>query len=179
MVPVMGTTLNHVISTTAQSYMIAFGLISIMLMLLLRSWRYGLLAMVPNLSPILVTMGLMYALQIPLDMFTILVASIAIGIAVDDTVHFMYHCQHHYQRKGDMPSAIHHALDTSGRAMLTTSVILSIGFAMLMWSDLISLFNFGMLIGMTVVLALVADFLLAPALMMLFGQRQKAEQQQA
>ncbi|MDP6968253.1 MAG: efflux RND transporter permease subunit [Gammaproteobacteria bacterium] len=179
MVPVMGTTLGHVISTTAQSYIIAFGLISIMLMLLLRSWRYGLLAMVPNLSPILVTMGLMYALQIPLDMFTILVASIAIGIAVDDTVHFMYHCQHHYQRKGDMPSAIHHALDTSGRAMLTTSVILSMGFAMLMWSDLISLFNFGMLIGMTVVLALVADFLLAPALMMLFGQRQKTEQQQA
>lgn len=172
MVPVMGTTLNHVISTTAQSYVTAFGLISIMLVLLLRSWRYGLLAMVPNLSPILITMGLMYVLQIPLDMFTILVASIAIGIVVDDTVHFMYHCKNNYQRCGDMPMSIHSALDTSGRAMLTTSTILSIGFAMLMWSDLTNLFNFGMLISVTVILALVADFLLAPALMMLFGQNQ-------
>ncbi|HCH24957.1 MAG TPA: hypothetical protein DE179_11755 [Oceanospirillaceae bacterium] len=170
MVPVMGTTLNHVISTTAESYIIAFALISIMLIILLRSLRYGLLAMAPNLSPILITMGLMYLLQIPLDMFTILVASIAIGIAVDDTVHFMYHCKHNYQRCGDMPMSIHGALDTSGRAMLTTSAILSLGFAMLMWSELINLFNFGMLIGITVVLALVADFLLAPALMMVFGQ---------
>ena len=170
MVPVMGTTLNHVISTTAESYIIAFALISIMLIILLGSLRYGLLAMAPNLSPILITMGLMYLLQIPLDMFTILVASIAIGIAVDDTVHFMYHCKHNYQRCGDMPMSIHGALDTSGRAMLTTSAILSLGFAMLMWSELINLFNFGMLIGITVVLALVADFLLAPALMMMFGQ---------
>lgn len=170
MVPVMGTTLSHVISTTAQSYIIAFSFISIMMILLLRSWRYGLLAMVPNLSPILITLGLMQLLQIPLDMFTILVASIAIGIVVDDTVHFMYHCKHNYQRCGDMPQAIHYALDTSGRAMLTTSTILSIGFAMLMWSDLTNLFNFGMLISITVILALVGDFLLAPALMMLFGQ---------
>jgi hypothetical protein len=114
----------------------------------------------------------MYVLQIPLDMFTILVASIAIGIVVDDTVHFMYHCKNNYQRCGDMPMSIHSALDTSGRAMLTTSTILSIGFAMLMWSDLTNLFNFGMLISVTVILALVADFLLAPALMMLFGQNQ-------
>ena len=171
MVPVMGTTLEHVISTTANSYVIAFALISIMLILLLRSLRYGLLAMIPNLSPILITMGLMYLLHIPLDMFTILVASIAIGIAVDDTVHFMYHCKRNYQHCGDMPMSIHDALDTSGRAMLTTSVILSLGFAMLMWSELINIFNFGMLIGITVVLALVADFLLAPALMMIFGQQ--------
>lgn len=170
MVPVMGTTLDHVISTTAQSYLIAFSLVSLMLIILLGSLRYGILAMIPNLSPILITMGLMFLLDIPLDMFTILVASIAIGIAVDDTVHFMYHCKHNYQRCGDMPMSIFGALDTSGRAMLTTSAILTIGFSMLMWSDLNNLFNFGMLIGTTVLLALIADFLLAPALMMLFGR---------
>ncbi len=170
MVPVMGTTLDHVISTTAQSYLIAFSLVSLMLIVLLGSLRYGILAMIPNLSPILITMGLMFLLDIPLDMFTILVASIAIGIAVDDTVHFMYHCKHNYQRCGDMPMAIFGALDTSGRAMLTTSAILIIGFSMFLWSDLNNLFNFGMLIGTTVLLALIADFLLAPALMMLFGR---------
>lgn len=170
MVPVMGTTLDHVISTTAESYIIAFSLVSLMLIILLGSLRYGILAMIPNLSPILITMGLMFLLDIPLDMFTILVASIAIGIAVDDTVHFMYHCKHNYQRCGDMPMSIFGALDTSGRAMLTTSTILTIGFAMLMWSDLNNLFNFGMLIGTTVFLALIADFLFAPALMMLFGR---------
>ena len=170
MVPVMGTTLDHVISTTAESYLIAFTLVSLMLIILLGSLRYGILAMIPNLSPILITMGLMFLLNIPLDMFTILVASIAIGIAVDDTVHFMYHCKHNYQRCGDMPMSIFGALDTSGRAMLTTSTILTIGFAMLMWSDLNNLFNFGMLIGTTVFLALIADFLFAPALMMLFGR---------
>lgn len=171
-VPLLGTTLYGVIRTAAQSYGIAFGVITIMMIILLSSVRLGLIAMIPNLLPILVMMGIMNSLNIPLDMFTILVASIAIGIAVDDTVHFMYHFQHHYQKMGDAVKAIRETLHTSGRAMLTTSIVLSLGFSQLMWSSMHNITNFGLLIAITIFLALIADFILAPALMViLYGRK--------
>jgi len=171
-VTLLGTTLYGVIITAAQSYGIAFLVITIMMMALLSSIRLGLVAMIPNVLPIMAMMGLMHSLNIPLDMFTILVVSIAIGIAVDDTVHFMYHFQHHYTRLNDAKAAIRNTLHTSGRAMLTTSIVLCLGFSQLMWSSMHNITNFGMLISMTIFFALVADFLLAPALMMImFGKK--------
>ncbi len=175
-VPLLGTTLFGVIRTAVQSYGIAFFVITIMMMLLLSSVRMGLLAMIPNLLPIALMLGSMNALSIPLDMFTILVASIAIGIAVDDTVHFMHHFQHYFQDSGDARSAIEQTLNTSGRAMVTTSLVLCFGFSQLMWSSMHNITNFGLLIVITVTLALLADLILAPALMMLvYGKRSSAK----
>jgi predicted RND superfamily exporter protein len=174
-VPLLGTTLFGVIQTAVQSYAIAFVVITIMMMLLLSSVRMGLLAMIPNLLPILLMLGAMHALNIPLDMFTILVASIAIGIAVDDTVHFMHHFQHYFVEYGDAEKAIAETLHTSGRAMITTSLVLCFGFSQLMWSSMLNITNFGLLIVMTVSMALIADLILAPALMMVvYGKRKNA-----
>jgi len=173
-VPLLGNTLYGVIRTAAQSYAIAFLVITVMMMALLSSVRLGMVAMIPNLLPVLVMMGMMNTLNIPLDMFTILVASIAIGIAVDDTVHFMYHFQRHYSTLNDAKAAISNTLHTSGKAMLTTSIVLCLGFSQLMWSSMHNITHFGMLIAMTIFFALVADFLLAPALMMiLYGRKSK------
>ena len=173
-VPLLGTTLFGVIQTAAQSYAIAFVVITLMMMLLLSSVRMGLLAMIPNMLPIMLMLGSMHALNIPLDMFTILVASIAIGIAVDDTVHFMHHFQHYFVEFGDAKAAIAETLHTSGRAMVTTSLVLCFGFSQLMWSSMLNITNFGLLIVMTVSMALIADLILAPALMMVvYGKRGK------
>ncbi len=153
--------------SAAQSYGIAIAVITLMMILLIGDLRIGLIAMLPNISPILMVMGIMGWFSIPLDMFTMLVASIAIGLAVDDTIHFIYNFRKYYEESGDVHQAVEKTLHTAGRAMLTTSIVLSIGFFIFMFASMHNVFNFGMLVGLAIVIALLADFFLAPALMAL------------
>jgi len=159
--------LDATMRSAAQSYGIAIVVITLMMILLIGNIRIGLIAMIPNISPILITMGIMGWFSIPLDMFTMLVASIAIGLAVDDTIHFIYNFRKYYQESGDVHLAVAHTLHTAGRAMLTTSIVLSIGFFLFMLASMNNVFYFGMLVGIAIVVALLADFILAPALMAL------------
>jgi len=159
--------LNATMHSAAQSYGMAIVIITLMMILLIGNLRIGLIAMIPNISPILITMGIMGWFSIPLDMFTMLVASIAIGLAVDDTIHFIYNFKRYYEETGDVHLAVAHTLHTAGRAMLTTSIVLSIGFFLFMLASMNNVFYFGMLIGLAIVIALLADFILAPALMAL------------
>ncbi len=153
--------------SAAQSYCIAIVIITLMMILLIGDLRMGLVAMLPNISPILMVMGIMGWFSIPLDMFTMLVASIAIGLAVDDTIHFVYNFRKYYLESGDVRDAVGKTLHTAGRAMLTTSAVLSIGFFIFMFASMHNVFYFGMLVGLAIVVALLADFFLAPALMAL------------
>ena len=159
------------ITSAAQSYGIAFGVITLMMVMLLGNLRLGLVAMIPNLGPILIVMGIMGWVGIPLDMFTMLVASVAIGLAVDDTVHFMYNFKRYYEENGDVKQAVGRTLHTAGRAMVTTSIVLSIGFFIFLFASMINVMNFGLLTGLAIVLALLGDFFLAPALMVLLAEK--------
>lgn len=157
--------------SAAQSYGIAIVVISLMMILLIGNLRLGIIAMVPNIGPIVIVMGIMGWFGIPLDMFTMMVASIAIGLAVDDTVHFVYNFKRYYTESGDVREAVGHTLHTAGRAMLTTSIVLSIGFFIFMFASMNNVFSFGMLVGLAIVLALLGDFFLAPALMALTADK--------
>ena len=157
--------------SAAQSYGIAIAVISLMMILMIGNWRLGLIAMIPNIGPIAIVMGIMGWFAIPLDMFTMMVASIAIGLAVDDTVHFIYNFKRYYTESGDVRDAVGHTLHTAGRAMLTTSIVLSIGFFIFMFASMNNVFYFGMLVGMAIILALLGDFFLAPALMALTADK--------
>ena len=172
-VPLLGQTLQGVINTTVASYLIAFVVITIMMVLLLGSVKLGLISMIPNVLPIAMAMGLMYLMSVPLDMFTMLIGSIAIGLTVDDTVHFMHNFRRYVGINGDVAWAIRRTLHTTGRAMLTTSLVLSAGFLVLITSEMKNFFNFGVLTAFTIFLALIADFIIAPALMMLVGYSHK------
>jgi predicted RND superfamily exporter protein len=157
--------------SAAQSYGIALVVITIMMILLIGNLRLGLIAMIPNLGPILIVMGIMGWFNIPLDMFTMMVASVAIGLAVDDTVHFIYNFKRYYIESGNVRDAVGHTLHTAGRAMLTTSIVLSIGFFIFMFASMNNVFYFGLLIGMAIILALIGDFFLGPALMALSAEK--------
>ncbi|MCK5070774.1 MAG: MMPL family transporter, partial [Desulfocapsa sp.] len=159
------------IHSAAQSYGIALVVITLMMILLLGNFKMGIIAMIPNLGPILIVMGIMGWVGIPLDMFTMLIASVAIGLAVDDTVHFMYNFKRYYTESGDVRDAVGHTLHTAGRAMLTTSIVLSIGFFIFLFASMVNVFNFGLLTGMAIILALIGDFFLAPALMALVADK--------
>lgn len=162
-----GRIIYAAIHSATISYLIAFGVISVMMIFLIGSVRLGLLCMIPNLAPIAATLGLMGWLGLPMDMFTMLIGSIAIGIAVDDTVHFVYNYRRYFSEFGNNEDAVRHTLQTAGRAMFTTTVVLSLGFFIFMFASMSNLFYFGLLTGVALILALAADFLLAPALMTL------------
>ena len=170
---IFARTLNAMMSSMAQSYTIAAIVISLMMMLLVGHVRLGLIAMIPNLLPIILVMGVMGLTGMPLDAFTMLIGSIALGLAVDDTVHFMHNFQRYYRQSGDTVEAIIHTLHTAGRAMVVTTIVLTLGFLIFTQSEMNNLHNFGALTGMAIVLALLADILLAPALMtLIFGKKE-------
>ncbi len=163
--PLFGRIIFAAIHSAAQSYLIAFGVITVMMILLIGSVRLGLVCMLPNLAPIVIVLGFMGWVGIPLDMFTMLIGSIAIGIAVDDTIHFVYNFRRYFAESGDATDAVRRTLATAGRAMLTTTLVLAAGFFIFMFASMQNLYNFGLLTGIALILALAADFLLAPALM--------------
>jgi predicted RND superfamily exporter protein len=123
--------------------------------------------MVPNLAPIILTLGLMGWLGIALDTFTLMIGSIAIGLAVDDTIHFMYVFRKYYDELHDTQSAVRETLRTTGHALLVTSIVLSLSFFIYAFASLTNLVKFGLLTGVTIIFAFVADITLSPALMAL------------
>lgn len=171
MVALLGRTMHATIVSMANSYLIAVVIITLMMIVLIGDVRIGLVSMIPNVTPIVLTLGLMGWLGLPLDLFTMLIGSIAIGLAVDDTIHFMHNYRRYHHDTGDVPEAVRRTLLSTGRAMFTTSVVLSIGFFLYMFANLSNLVNFGLLTGFTIITALLADFFMAPALMAVMHQR--------
>jgi len=157
--------ISAAIYSMTKSYLVAFVAITLLMFILIGKVKLGLVSMVPNLLPILTTMGLMGLLHIPLDINSLMIGSIAIGIVVDDTVHFIYNFQKYYERRLDPEFAIRETLLGAGRALLITSLVLCTGFFILMAASLNHLVNFGFFTGITILIALAADFLLLPVIM--------------
>jgi hypothetical protein len=168
--------LNNVMSAMALSYTIALILISLLMILMLGKLRMGLLSMIPNLLPIIMIMGLMGWIRIPLDLGTVLIGSIAIGMVVDDTIHFFHHFGKHFDQLGDPVQATAKTLKTVGRAMMVTSFVLAGGFLCNMLSVLTVNKNMGILISATILVALFTEFLLSPAILSLVYTKQKTAQ---
>jgi predicted RND superfamily exporter protein len=170
MSPLMVRVVTSVIFSMAKSYGYAMVIITILMILLIGRFRIGLLSMIPNIAPILVMLGIMGWLDIKMDMFSMMVGSIAIGLAVDDTVHFMHNFRRYFEESGDAKLAVMNTLHTTGRAMLVTTCVLSIGFFMFMFAYMNNLFYFGMLTGITIIMALLSDYFIAPALMVIVNR---------
>ncbi len=171
MTPLLVNTFSQAIHSSIISYLIAGVGITLMMMLILGSFRLGLLSMIPNITPIIMGLLIMYIAKIPLDMFTLLIGSIAIGLAVDDTIHFMHNFKRYYLESKNPAKAIEQTFFTTGKAMVITSIVLSLGFFAYLAADMISVQNFGMITGSVILFALFADLFLAPALMIVVAKR--------
>ncbi len=155
------------IHSSAISYVLALFLITIMMLILVGHVKIGLISMIPNISPILVMTTVMVIFDMPLDMFTMLIGAIAIGLAVDDTVHFMHNFRKYELMYNDVDKAIRLTLLGTGRAMIVTTIVLSLGFFVFMGASMSNIFNFGLLTGIAIIVAVLADLFLVPALMKL------------
>ena len=169
-----GAVITRTVTATTQSLIQTYGLalilITPLMMLLIGSLRSGLVSMVPNLIPIAMTLGMMTLADITLDMFTLLVGCIAIGLAVDDTIHMIVGFQRYLVKTGDPVRAVELTLKTTGRALLFTSVVLTTGFLVFTMSSMSNLQAFGMLTAFAIGTAFVLDITATPALLVLVAR---------
>ncbi|NOY71202.1 MAG: MMPL family transporter [Gammaproteobacteria bacterium] len=168
-----GRTLDAAIESSKVSYLLAAIIITFMMIALLGKIKLGLISMIPNLLPIIFAMGIMGYFAMPLDMFTMLIGSIAIGLVVDDTIHFMHNFQRYHAQTNSVEEAVEKTLLSTGRALVVTTIVLSLGFFIFMAASMNNVFYFGLITGSTIVFALLADLLLAPALMKVLYEKKQ------
>ncbi len=173
MIPLLADTITAAITSAGESYAIAVVLITLMMVMLLGNVKLGLVSMIPNLFPVFFVIAFMVIFNIPFDLFTMLVGTIVLGLAVDDNVHFMHNFRRFYDEGKSVEEAVRLTLTGSGRAMLITTIVLSIGFYVYLFASMGNLFNFGLLAGTAIIVALLADFFVAPALMALLYKGHK------
>ena len=172
LIPIMVKTITFLMEAMLISYLIAGVVITLLMIILLSDLRLGLWSMIPNFLPILAGLGVMGLLDFPIDAMSILVGSIAIGLAVDDTVHFMHNFRRYQQVHQDVQVAVEKTLTSTGRAMLLTTIVLSSGFFIFIFSSMNNLISFGLITGLTIIIALLGDIVLAPAMMALIYKNQ-------
>ncbi len=161
---VAGETFRLLFVSMARSYAIAFGVITMLMLVVIGNLKIGLLSSIPNLTPILFVLGLMGWASAPLDISSMLVGGILIGVVVDDTIHFAHNFARYRAQIGCSFQAIRETLVTTGRAMLVTSIVLSIGFFAFTGASLSNISAFGLYCGIGVIVAFLADIILMPAL---------------
>ena len=169
---------EYIASSQITGYSITFSIIALILCIVFGSIKVGVIAMIPNLLPIVVVLGAMGWADLHLDYMRLLLATVAIGIAVDDTVHMMSRFRREFLRLGNYQAAMQASLLGVGRAIIITSVILTLSFSIFLVSDMAVLASFGVLLSITIFAALLADLFLMPVLLIKlkpFGPERTAE----
>lgn len=147
---------------------VVFAAITVMFLILFRSLKLALIGMAPNLIAAGSVLGLMGWLGIPLDMMTITVAAITVGIAVDDTIHYIHRFKTELAKDGDYLASMHRCHRSIGQAMFFTSLTIISGFSILVLSNFIPTIYFGLFTGFAMFMALVGALTLLPRLIILF-----------
>lgn len=159
---------DEVARSQFSSFSFAIGVISLIMIITLGSLQGGVMAMVPNVIPALLGFGLMGLLGISLDTDTLLIAPLIIGIAVDDTIHFMTHYRVELIKTGSISEALRTTIRDVGQAVMFTSMVLGLGFALLSFSDYLGMAKMGFFGSAAIFVALLCDLFLIPAMIMIF-----------
>jgi len=157
---------DYVVRSFFESAIISAVLITLLIAFSLKSFKMGLLAMCPNVIPISFVLGIMWILNIHIDMGTTIVCSVCLGVAVDDTIHFTYHYFSYLKAGLSNNEALRKVLRTTGKALVLTTGILAIGFSFFMFADFLPNYNFGLLSSVEMILSMVAELFFFPALLM-------------
>ena len=157
---------RHLVKNLTTSFIIAFIIIFLSIVILFRSFRLSLLAILPNIIPLMIAGGLMGYLGIKLRPSTAMTFSIALGIAVDNTIHFLARFRQEFKESGDYEKAVSDTLLTTGKAIISTGVILSLGFFVLYFSEFVPNHEFGLLATIIIITAVCGSLILLPVLIL-------------
>jgi hypothetical protein len=168
----MAVLYNNLLQSLFRSQILTLGAVFIAILLmfiaLFRSLRLALAAIVPNIISAGLILGLMGWIGIPLDIMTITIAAINIGIGVDDSIHYIHRFREEFKQDGDFWMAIRRCHNSIARAMYYTSVTIVLGFSILALSNFIPTIYFGALSGLAMITALIANLMLLPVLIARF-----------
>jgi predicted RND superfamily exporter protein len=163
---------NNMLQSLFDSQILTLGITLLaltgMFLVLFRSVKIALIAIFPNLLSIAVVLGFMGWAGMPLDMMTITIAAISVGIAVDDTIHFIHRFKEEFKQDGDYLGATRRCHRSIGYAMYYTSITIIIGFSILSLSNFIPTIYFGLLTSLAMLIALLGALTLLPEMMMFF-----------
>ncbi|PIE04901.1 MAG: hypothetical protein CSA76_01820 [Spirochaetales bacterium] len=169
---------NKIVIGELKSISVALVVISILLIVVFGSVKIGLFGMIPNVAPLIIIGGYMGYLQSPLDMITMTIVPMMLGIAVDDTIHFINHITYKFERCGNYTRSVLESFRSVGKTLAMTTIILSATFGTFMFSPVNNMARFGLLASIGLIVALLADYLMTPALILLtkpFGQEITAQ----
>ncbi len=160
------------------SFLLALVIIAIILMLAFGGIRIGLIGMIPNITPALLAGGAMGYLDIPLDMITVTIMPMVLGLAVDDTIHFINHYKLYYQKTGSYKRASSDCFASIGVALVMTSLVLILNYSVYLVSQAEVLRSMGILAMIGISSALLSDFFITPVLIRMlqpFGPQKVVE----
>jgi len=163
---------NNMLQSLFESQILSLGFvmlgITLMFMILFKSTLLSFIGIIPNLLAATFVLGLMGLIKLPLDMMTITIAAITIGIAVDNSIHYIYRFREEFYLTKNYETALYNSHDSIGRAIFFTSITIIFGFSILVLSNFIPTIIFGLLIGLAMMIALLAVLTLLPKLILSF-----------
>ena len=160
--------LNSLFSSQILTLGTVFIVIFLMFIVLFRSVKLALITIVPNVFSASVVLGIMGVFSIPLDLMTITIAAISVGIAVDNSIHFIDRFKSEMSLRNDAPAAISEATNNVGQAMIYTTIVITAGFLIMVFSNFVPTMYFGMLTALAMITALVANLIMLPMLVAKF-----------
>lgn len=163
--------MDYIVRSQLSSFGLAFVLIFGLIAAIFRSVRLAALAVPANLVPILLTLGVMGFAGIRLDVATVTIGAVVLGLVVDDTVQFLYRYQHELARLGDSEAAARATVRSLGRSLAITAVVLALGFSVLGFAGIKSVAYFGLLVALALGTGVFGDLLVLPAMLALLKER--------
>ena len=162
---------NNLLQSLFKSQILTLGLVMVgifaMFMILFRNFKLSLIGVVPNFIAAFFILGIIGLLGIPLDMMTITIAAITIGIAVDNSIHYIYRFKEEFLKNKDYNKTLKVCHSTVGVAILNTSITIVFGFSILVFSKFIPTIYFGVFTGLAMLLAMISVLTLLPSLILI------------
>jgi hypothetical protein len=168
---------DHLVENMLQGLAIGFLLVMAVVFSIMRSWKVAFIALIVNVLPMAIVAGIMGYTGIPLQVGTSIIFTIAFGIAVDDTLHFIGRLQIERKKGLSMLYAMKRTFLSTGKAVVVTSLILVSGFLTLLFSAFSGTFYTGLLVSLTLIFALLADLFLLPLLLLFFFKEPQQKKQ--
>ena len=163
---------NNLLQSLFKSQILTLGIvllgIFLMFFILFRNITISLIGIVPNFIAAFCILGIIGSLNIPLDMMTITIAAITIGIAVDNSIHYIYRFKEEFKKINNYNKTLDRCHSTVGIAILNTSITIVFGFSILVLSNFIPTIYFGIFTGMAMLLAMISVLTLLPKLILTF-----------
>ncbi len=165
---------HDVTDTLVNSILLAIGAVSLMMIVFFRNIRLIPLFIIPNVLPIVLVIGVMGWLGITIDLGVAVSGAIILGVAVDDTIHFLIKYREARRRGDDIAHALEYVMHYAGSAIIFTTLILSLSYTIFVLSDFMPSYNFGVITAIALIIAVMVDLLMLPAVLSRYDGKQKS-----